>query len=90
MAADDVDAATKDAERALALARDQPESQLVTLALAEAGLVFLRTGRQNEAAALLAQLLEYGERLVPAMNDSMITDAAWLAHDLGRGTITPH
>jgi len=50
-----------------------------------AGHVLLEAGRRDDAEAAFDEALEYRDRLVSVLTDAPIVDAAWLAHDLGRG-----
>src|SRR5439155_23352486 len=50
-----------------------------------AGAIFVEADRPEEGEALLDKPLEFGEGLVSVLNDTLIVETAWLAHDLGRG-----
>ena len=81
----ELDTPLEDAELMLAAVEGSTEAQLVSISLIGAGAIFLEAGRRDEAEALLDKALEFGERLVSVLNDTLIVETAWLAHDLGRG-----
>ena len=81
----ELDTPLEDAELMLAAVEGSTEAQLVSISLIGAGAIFLEAGRRDEAEALLNKALEFGERLVSVLNDTLIVETAWLAHDLGRG-----
>jgi tetratricopeptide (TPR) repeat protein len=74
----------EDAKLMLAAVEGSSEAQLVSVSLIGAGFAFLEAGRRDEAEELLGKALEFGERLVSVLNDTLIVETAWLAHDLGR------
>jgi len=75
--------ASAEIEAALAQVRQTNEQSGQTGARAAFGL--LAEGRSEEASELLSGVLELGERMIPVLNDAPVVDAAWAAHDLGRG-----
>jgi tetratricopeptide (TPR) repeat protein len=82
LAQGDLATASADTEAALALASREEVQR--GMEAGRAGKLLLELGRRDKAAALFAELLGLREHLVYSLNDSPITDAAWLAHDLGR------
>ena len=86
LAEGDLVKAVEDAEALLVDATEgNQEAQVRASVLIGAGHVFLEAGRREDAEAALDEALEYGDRMISVLNDTPIVDAAWLAHDLGRG-----
>ncbi|MGB2874635.1 MAG: AAA family ATPase [Gaiellaceae bacterium] len=84
LATGDLAGASEDTEKALELARKGGEGQLMGVALLGRALVLLEEGRGDDAAALVAEVLELGDRLVRLLNDTMIVEGAWVMRALGR------
>jgi len=85
LASGDRAGASADLERALDVARKSGEGQILCAVLIGEATMLLDEGRRAEATALAAEALDFGERLVNILNDTVIVDAAWVMHDLGRG-----
>jgi tetratricopeptide (TPR) repeat protein len=83
LARGDVEGASMDTERALELARQAKDPQVLAPALAARGGVLLAEARHAEASALASELLALG--FVGAAHlDDMLIELSWLARDLGR------
>jgi class 3 adenylate cyclase/tetratricopeptide (TPR) repeat protein len=77
--------ALADAERALALARDAQDPQVVLPSLALHSQLFLRAGRRSEAAALVDELVERVQTATSGFGGGWVVAFTSVLLELGRG-----
>jgi hypothetical protein len=82
--------ASDDSSRAVELARQTKDPQVLAPALAMRARILLAEGNRRDAASLVSELLALGRTLVPALVGELaagqpLTTLAWTACDLGLG-----